>query len=324
MSFTLFKNLKWALSENGYMKINVFNEYQNNHEYLIYLDKLILDLKDYGIENIQKKFIGSSEIDDFHASISELEVVKKFLDNGYKINLYADKHGETSLPDFNANDSNYRYDIEVTRILEHDALNKMIDYIKNMSYNKMFFNIIINLSGELTKLLLSPKYTNNKKKISKIIGEGINEFENEMNKISTNNHIKNINTRVGVFSINKIPESMNYNWVTIGWTISQEQMLDTIKNRIIEKSKKRLSHNINNSIFLIFIILEHQLIPSKVVESTLNSLLLDKKGLFYSNNIINNVGAVIGKRYDKYFIFMNPNAKDIKNITALKEKLNFL
>lgn len=324
MEITSYPDLRWALEKNGYMKINLFNQYRNNDEYLTLIDNLISNLKNNGIKNIQDKFTGSSEIDDFHASISELEIAKKFLDNGFDIHLYSDKQTDTSNPDFNAIDTNFEYDVEVTRILEHVALDNMLNYFTYMTHSNDFFIINLHLSAKLTKLLLSPRYKNNKNKIKKLIGESINQVEKDIKNIENNND-HNIITKIGEFIFRKHNISnRKFNLFTIGWSVSEKPMEESIKHRILEKSKKRTQQSANSETFLIFIILEHQLMPRKVVKSTLESLLCNNmNGLFYSGKI-DNVGAVIGKRYDEYYVFPNSRFKKTHDVSPIKENLSFL
>lgn len=323
-----FLNLKWALQKNGFMKINVFNEFQDNPDYLKYLDNLILDIKKSGTKNIQEKFIGGSEIFNFLSSINELEVGKKFLDSGFKVEFYPDKLSpEKSLPDFYATDSNYEYEVEVTCIIQDYSLNKLMDYLENQKYFEDDLTITINLDDRLTRLLMYPSYPKNKIKIKQIIGDSLNLFEYEVSKLSIEKIPYIIHTKMGSFDINKFSLKINQNIIIISWKVINKPIIERIKKIIIDKANKKSYLKIQNPkrIFLIFLIFEHRLLPSQTVKKSLKSALNDlKKGIFYVKPIVCNVGAVIGKRGRKCFIFANPKSKDVTTSPNFEDNLEFL
>jgi len=323
-----FSNLKWALQKNGFMKINVFNEFQDNLNYLKDLDNLILDIKKSGIKNIQEKFIGGSEIFNFLSSITELEVGKKFLDSGFKVEFYPDKLSlEKSLPDFYAMDSNYEYEVEVTCIIQDNSINKLMDYLENQKYFEDDLTITINLDDKLTRLLMHHPYPKNKKKIKQIIGDSLNLFEYELSKLTINKIPYIIHTKMGSFDINKFSLKINRNVVIISWRIINNPIIERIRKIVIDEANKKSYLKIQNPkrIFLIFLIFEHRLLPSQTVKNSLNSALNNlKKGIFYVKPILNNVGAVIGERRGKYFNFVNPKSKDVTISPNFKDNLEFL
>ena len=320
-----FYNLKWALQKNGFMKVNVFNEFQNNPEFLKILDNLILDIIKSGTNNIQEKFIGSPEIFDFHSSITELIVGKKFYENGFQIKLYPDKQQPTkSLPDFYAIDSKYEYEVEVKRIIQDDSLDKLTNYLEYQKYKNYFIDITIFLSNELTKFLTSPKY---KKRIKKIIGEGLNKFESEVKNINIDNIPIEINTKMGSYSIEKTKFPFNKNNIIYGFKPQNGEIPNKIKKDVIETAKKKHDLKIKNpkKTLLIFLIFEQITMMASKIEDILNHTLYDyKKGIFYTEPIVNNIGAVIGKCKNRYFVKINPNSKDIITNPNFEDNLNFL
>jgi len=332
MSFMInnddFFNLKWALQKNEFMKKNLFNEFQNNPEYLKILDNLILDIKKSGTKNIQEKFIGSPTIFDFHSSIYELEVGNKFLKNNYYIEFYSDKQSQVTLPDFYATNSKYEYEVEVTHLIQDDSLDKLINYLKNQKYKKFPLQIILNMNNELATLLLSPPYNNNKTRIKQIIGEGINEYKSEINKMPIINNYIEINTKMGSINIKKLKLNINNNLIVIGWEIIYLPITNRIKEIVkrIAMKKSSLKKEKPERVILVFIIFDElKLITSQSIKFMLESALLDENnGIFNAKQNINNIGAVIGKHVNKYFVFINPNSRDNLLNPNFKDDIKFL
>jgi len=208
-----YENLRWALNKNEYfLKTNLFREYGDNDDYLHYLDKIILSLRQKQCKNIQEKFRMGGRIFDFNSGFSELQIGHHFIENGYEVNFIPEKYSDISLPDFYAHKNDLGIFVEVKRIIEDDYLQKLSDYLtKNVNLGFPVY-IDLHLNQNLSKLSLT---SGDKNKKRKIVTSLINQFESKLLQENFEDNM-NIATDNGWFTLRKMDWNYDFNLVTLG------------------------------------------------------------------------------------------------------------
>jgi hypothetical protein len=310
-----YKNLKWAMDKNEhFLKTNFFREYGDNDEYLQYLDKMVLSLRQKQCKNIQEKFRMGGRISDFNSGFSELLIGHYFTENGYEVNFIPETYSDTSLPDFYAYKNERGIFVEVKRIIEDDYLQNIINYLtKNVNLG-FPVHIDLHLNQNLSKL----SYTmGDKNKKRKIVTSIINQFESHLLQENFSDNM-NISTDNGWFTLRKMNWSFDFNLVTVGGiklpSETNKMLIDKIKKDVIKKakSKLRILNFHEDKALVIALVFEDQFPITPDVEICLEMALLGlmSDGLFFNEGMECTTG-VLGYFKDNYRFFSNPNA-DVK------------
>lgn len=296
------------------LKMNVFREYGDNDEYLLYLDELIRTLRQNQCKNIQEKFRMGGQIFDFISGFSELQIGKFFLDNGYGVNFIPEKYTSESLPDLYAQKKDLDIFVEVKRIIEDDYLLKLNYYLTKNVKLGFPIQIDLHLNPNLCKLSLTHGEKNKKEKI---VSSLISEFESKLMQENFKDNM-NISTNDGWFTLRKMNWSYDFNLVTMGSiklpNETNKILINKIKKDVYKKTKSKVkikNHHVHKAL-IIALLFENEFPITPDVDICLKRALLGSKkdGLFYKDDMEDATG-VLGVFKDTFYFIENPNA-DVK------------
>lgn len=69
-------HIEWALQLNQDMKQMLESKFDQNHDYLSYLDELVGFLRGKNVKGVQEKIANANHLKKFYSAVSELEFAR--------------------------------------------------------------------------------------------------------------------------------------------------------------------------------------------------------------------------------------------------------
>jgi hypothetical protein len=116
-----YEYLKSALERNQRIAELLVEVYSSRAEYLAYLDKLVRELFEGGVQATKEKLGDVDNLRKFDSVVSELEVARLLMQKGKRIRLLTDNEWEGKSPDMISGDQEHEALVEVKRITDDEA-----------------------------------------------------------------------------------------------------------------------------------------------------------------------------------------------------------
>jgi len=275
-----YPNLSWSLSLNTELKSKLFKTYESKHNHLLRLDSLINDLKNLPCNNIRKTIEDVDNIYKFDSIVSELEIGKYLAGKGMNVEFLSDDYFDNKpSPDILLKNELFNSYVEVTRLSENEAIFRVIDYLRLLLI-KLPYRVDVKLKSELSL----PKLRGEEREIHEnLVDKSLKQFEESMN-----NDISDFPFEIATDDIIfKVYQAYSgYPGIVESEVIKvpTEKLIEYVKERLIQKAKKRDSYVGEHRNYFYFIAFDCE---EKFIDEWDIDLLLYGKTLELGSNVLN-------------------------------------
>lgn len=233
-----YPNLSWSLSLNTELKSKLFKTYKSKYNYLLRLDNLINDLKNLPCNNIRKTIEDVDNIYKFDSIVSELEIGKYLARNGMNVEFLSDDYFDNKpSPDILWKNELFNSYVEVTRLSENETIFRVIDYLR-LFLIKLPYRVDVKLKSELSL----PKLRGKEKKIHEnLVDKSLKQFEECINNDISDFPLEIVTDDI-IFKVHQA--NSGYPGIVESEVIKvpTEKLIEYVKERLIQKAKKRDSY----------------------------------------------------------------------------------
>lgn len=244
-----FPNLSWSLSLNTELKSKLFETYKSKHNYLLKLDDLINELKNLPCNNIQETIEDVDNLYKFDSIVSELEIGKYLARNGMNVEFLSDDYLDNKpSPDILCKNEFFNSYVEVTRLSENEAILNMIDSLRHL-LEKLPYRVDVTLKSELSL----PKLRGKERTIHEnLVEESLKQFEEYIKNDISDFPLK-IATDNVIFKVHQAYSGYPGKFESEVIKVPTEKLMEYVKERLIQKAKKRDSYVGEHRNYLYFI-----------------------------------------------------------------------